>query len=373
MITTVDQLAAAAKRARALGVVAIDTEFVWERTYYPILGLIQLGFSKSEALLVDPLAISDFSPLAEILADPDIEIVLHDAVQDLTILKNTTGAFPSRVFDSRCAAGFAGLTASISLRNMLAALLDINITKTESRTSWVHRPLSERQCAYALDDVRHLPAAREALLRKARALGTEPDLLEELAAYDNPALYQNRPIEFEYTRVRGAARLEQQELAVLRELTAWRENTARSADKPRRRVLPDELLIALASHSPESDTDLGYIEGFTARQHRGYGAALSAVIARGRAVPQEQWPNSLRPPRAKAATKARVDDVIAMVRRAGEPLGLDPQLVGSRSDFLALVSAGDGASPEDHRLLRGWRGRFLAEAGALIHPQLQLL
>ncbi len=153
MIVSSDALHALVEKARSTDAVAIDTEFVWNRTYLPRLGLIQLALSDEDCHLIDPLALDDLSPLGELLADQQVIKILHDAPQDLAILHHETGHVPKNIFDTRLAAGFAGLPATLSLGNLINELLDINLTKTETRTNWLKRPLDEEQIQYAQDDV----------------------------------------------------------------------------------------------------------------------------------------------------------------------------------------------------------------------------
>ena len=145
MIQTTSELTAFVKRAREMDAVALDTEFVWERTYYPQLGLIQIALSDEDCELIDPTAIDDLSPLGDLLSDRKVVKILHDAPQDLAILLQATGTPAQNVFDTRHAAGFADLPATLSLSNLIKELLDIDLPKTETRTNWLQRPLKQEQ------------------------------------------------------------------------------------------------------------------------------------------------------------------------------------------------------------------------------------
>ena len=183
MIDTASGLRSLVDRARKTGVVALDTEFVWERTYYPQLGLVQVGLSDDDCSLVDAAAL-DLTPLGEILEDPAIVKILHDAQQDLSLLRRATGSAARNVFDTQLAAGFVGLSATASLQDLVQALFDVTLPKTATRTDWLRRPLSDEQVDYALDDVRYLPEAREILLDRAERLGRAGWMAEELDAGD---------------------------------------------------------------------------------------------------------------------------------------------------------------------------------------------
>jgi ribonuclease D len=159
------------EKARSKDAVALDTEFVWNRTYYPRLGLIQLALSDEECYLIDPLVIDNLDPFGELLADRRTIKILHDAPQDLAILYKATGYVPKNIFDTRLAAGFACLPASLSLGNLIEELLDIKLEKTATLTNWLKRPLDQEQIRYALDDVRYLRAARVIIIN--RIIGPE--------------------------------------------------------------------------------------------------------------------------------------------------------------------------------------------------------
>jgi len=366
MITTREQLKEAVREILELGSVALDTEFFWERTFYPRLGVVQLGLPDGRCRLVDAPAVGGFEPgglepLGRLLASRRVTKILHDAPQDLYILHRATGALPRKIFDTRCAAGFAGLLSTISLGNMLEELFGIRLPKTETRADWLKRPLSRRQVAYAEDDVKHLHAARDELLRRAGARGTARWVGEELAGLDEPELYQEKEPRQHYLRMKGTGRLTGRELAVLRELAAWREETARERDLPRGRVLADKALIHLARTQPRTNRSLTGRGRIGERTARRVGKALLAAVQVGLAVEPDQCPPAAPGHRARGAPGAMVDRAVELVRAAAERQGVDPALVAARAEIRALVTAGAGARPEDYRLLRGWRKKLVGK------------
>ena len=272
MIDSPEALEALVERALQADCVALDTEFVWERTYYPRLGVVQVGFARDDSALIDAVALTDLSPLGRLLAAAEVVKVLHDAPQDLTILRRATGAYPRNIFDTRRAAGFVGLSATISLGDLLRETLGVSLTKTEARTDWLRRPLSPGQQAYAHDDVRFMPEARAELLTRARQRRREAWLNEELAAYDDPALYDERDPHEQYLRIGGAGRLSPPQRAVLRELTAWREEEARRRDRPRSHIIPDKALTALARRLPRTQAHLSAVHALSDRAAQCHGA-----------------------------------------------------------------------------------------------------
>lgn len=354
MIDTTRGLAAVTKSAREAGRVALDTEFVWEKTYYPYLGLVQVGLPNHECHLLDIPAIPDLSPLGELLADGDTEKVLHDAQQDLSILRRDTGSAPRAVFDTRLAGGFAGLGASTSLAKLIHELVGVELSKGAQRTNWLKRPLSDQQVVYAENDVRHLLEARDTLARRAEELGNEEWLRQELAGLDDPGRYEERDAREQYLRIKAAARLSGLPLAVLREVAAYREQEARRRNLPRAWLFNDTALLAMARQQPTTLDDLVGIKGISARavQHRGQ--ALLEAIARAAALPSEGWPPPVQRPGARKVAAAKLDAAQQTVEQQCKPRGIDPALVASRAELRALLGG-----EQDSRLLQGWRAELV--------------
>lgn len=356
MIDTAEALRSLVDRAREVGFVALDTEFVWERTYYPQLGIIQLGFSKEDCYLVDAGAL-DLSPLGPVLADAGIVKILHDARQDLLLLRRATGAYARNVFDTQLAAGFVGLSATLSLGDLVQALFGVTLPKTATRTDWLRRPLSDDQVDYALDDVRYLPAARDLLLERARERNRAHWVAEELELYDDPVLYEEKDPWTQYERVNGTGRLDARQLAVLRELAAWREVEARRQDRPRNHVVPDAVLAQVARYTPRSPGAMRQVRGQFDRNR--YEKRLIEAVEAGLARAPEERPRRPEQPVYDEVSNARTDFALAYVKGKGLAEGVDPQMVATRADVTALVYAGHGAAPADHDLLSGWRREFI--------------
>lgn len=336
-------------------VIALDTEFFWERTFYPILGVVQAAFSRTECFLIDAVALKDLSALGLILVDPRRVKVLHDAEQDLTIIARAARAFPKNIFDTRRMASFVALSCSLSLSDLLRELLGVELAKTQTRTNWLRRPLSAKQIAYAEDDVRYLPAMREEILRRARALGREAWIESEQREYDNQALYEEKSPHDYFRRLKSGKRLSARQLAVLREVCTWRECEARRQDRPRGHIVPDGILSALALKSPRSLRELSNLQGLGQEEIRRYGSALLQAIENANALPEANCPTPRIRPRDPEEMNRRVDALLTAIREKCTDLNIDPQLVGSRPDVTALLHAGPEAEPASHRLLRGWR------------------
>ena len=360
MITTPEALQEVVERARAADVVALDTEFVWERTFYPRLGVVQVGLSEKEVYLLDTVALNDLAPLGALLADSRVVKILHDAVQDLTILRRATGVAPLNVFDSQRASGLVRLGASISLRDLVAEVTGITLPKGETRTDWCKRPLSEKQIAYAEDDVRHMPNLYTWLLDKAQSAGRAGWIVEEMQRYDDPSLYATPDprTQFERVKARGVGGLSDAQRAVLREVTAWREEEARSSDKTRRNVLADDALVEIAKRLPERPQQLSKrIMGD--RERTLYGEAIIEAVERGLAVPANERPRSPRRRPDEERIAARVQVVHAGIAGRCMREGIDPRIISTKAEIRALIIAGNDRKDRDHLILTGWRRAFI--------------
>ena len=369
-MTTAFQMIADSAALRSLvdrlqeeAVLAVDTEFTWERTYYARLGLVQLAAADGRCFLVDPLAAGDLAPLGELLANARIVKILHDAPQDLMILRRATGVAARTVFDTRLAAGFAGLASTLSLANLLAETVGVHLAKAHTRADWLARPLAPEELDYAADDVRYLPEVAERLRARARTAGVAAWLDEDLAALDDPALTADKPVAEAYLRIRAAANLAPRPLAALRELAAWREQAARAADLPRRWLLEDGELVAIASALPQTPDGLKLKPPAVAR----WGAELLAAVRRAQEMPAAELPPPVfQPPRA-AAFRKELDHALAEIQARAAARGVDPALVCSRNDLAQLLQALPEAKPADHALLRGWRAELAGDLG--MRPQ----
>ncbi|MFA6111036.1 MAG: HRDC domain-containing protein [Candidatus Latescibacterota bacterium] len=356
MIDTPEALARLAGRLEQAERIALDTEFVWDRTYYPKMGLVQVGLDDGECYLIDAVALPDLSTLAPAVSSPERVKILHDAPQDLTIVRRVTGAFPRTVFDTRCAAGLAGLSSTTSLGDLVAQAIGVSLPKTESRTNWLQRPLAPEQVEYAVDDVRYLGPVRAELLSRVAALGRAEWLTEELGGLDDPELYVERDPQQQYLRVRGAGRASPRELAILRELAAWREEEARRCDRPRERVLPDASLVRLARSRPRALEQLRGTQGLARR----YVEPILEAVARGLAVPDRECPRRRRI-RDEARAEALLEQAMSLVRHRSQAAGIDAPFVATRAEVRGLMADGPAALPEQHRLLRGWRRGVVGE------------
>ena len=365
MITTKEQLLHLIARARKSDAVALDTEFVWERTYYPQLGLIQIALSDEDCHLIDPCALSDLTPLGDLLSDRGVIKIFHDAPQDLAILHRATGATPQNIFDTRLAAGFANLPASLSLANLIKELLDIDLPKTETRTNWLKRPLDDSQIDYALDDVRYLRALRIILLNRVIGPTIKIWLQEELNLLNNPNSYMGSfETNSRYLKIRGAGTLNRQALAILKELANWRDQEARSVNRPRSHVIPDSALLLIAQKHPDSLESLKEKGFLSSKALNRYGKTIVDLIGQVLQADPSTYPSPHQPPRLSALEKESLEKLNSLINLKGEIQGIDPTLVGNSSELKALVKILHGRNVEAPRQLRqteGWRKLFLED------------
>lgn len=347
LIRTTAELAAVCEQAKAEGILSLDTEFVWRRTYRPQLGLVQLGTTNG-CWAIDVLAGLSTAPLGEALADPSIVKILHDARQDLTHLHHYTGRTPQNVFDTQLAAAFSGFPGGIGLQKLLLEVADVGLPKTETCTDWLQRPLSPAQVAYALDDVRYLPALREELLRRSADFGTQDWLAEDLRKYDAPALYEDYDPDGVWKRVKlGRVRLEGRGFAILRAVAALREEMAREWNLPRNWLGDDDSLVAMAKEERVGRL----VHRLNGSQAQVAKVKYAKAIAEALALPEEEWPANPRPHYIREVQEA-ADEAIAWLRARAEVLHVDPGVIANRATVTAFV---DDVTDETNPLASGWR------------------
>jgi ribonuclease D len=350
--------------ARQTDAVALDTEFVWERTYYPQLGLIQIALSDEDCYLIDPLAIDNLQALGKLLSDRGVVKILHDAPQDLVILQRATGATPQNIFDTRLAAGFSDLPATLSLANLVRELLDINLAKDETRTNWLQRPLSEDQTRYALDDVRYLRAVRVLLLSRIIGPKIKSWLQEELNLLNNPASYSGPQDDCRFLKIRGSSNLGRQGLAILKNLSTWREGMARKINRPKGHVIKDSVLLEISRQKTASPEDLKSNTGLSERSRKKYGETLAAIVETTLNQQEATYPDLRRPTRLSKTDKTSLEKLNKLIDLKCELLGIATGLIGNSSELKLLVKTLIGKKTEEPQQLRqteGWRKSFLED------------
>ncbi len=362
MVTSRDQMDAVVESVRAAGRMAVDTEFLREKTYFAQLCLAQVA-TPERVFLVDPIKGADVKRLGELVADRSIEVVLHAGWQDLQLFYQLGGQAPTRVFDVQLAAGFAGLSASLGYGRLMEELLGVTLEKGEAYTDWCRRPLTERQLSYAADDVRYLLPAADILQQKLADLGRAEWVAEEMRWLEEDEAYATD--EEAWRKVSGQGTLSPRQATILRELARWREDTAAARDVPRGWLVKDATLVEIARRAPASVRELRTIRGFDAREAERSGQAILDAIERGKVAPSVK---RSAPPNHNVVTRARMVAGLAdaVLRMRAEEAGIAPELVGTRSDLdallVAVLSGRNGSEASDLRLLSGWRRSLAGEA-----------
>lgn len=341
----------AAALASAPGI-ALDTEFLRERTYRPQLCLLQLACTGT-ALCVDPLADLPLEVLRPALTRPGAQKILHAARQDLEVLWPVFGAL-DEVYDTQIAAGLAGLPAQVGYSELVRRLLGVDLPKGQTRTDWSRRPLTEAQVQYAIDDVVHLQSLRDVLDEQLDRLGRRAWLTEELtdlAREDRLFVDPDKAWE----RLRWAGELDPDRLRLLQKLAAWRERRAIDRDRPRSWILDDSGLRGIVLRVPRTAQELAGVPDLTPGFVERSGDAVLAVVEESR-LPASLPPPSQRP-RPDPALQARIKRLGSVVQEQARTLGLAPELLATRRD-LEAIARGTPA----REALTGWRGALLGDA-----------
>lgn len=347
-ISTNEDLAAFCERASAFEAVAIDTEFLRERTFHAKLCLIQVG-TPDECVAIDPLSIDDLTPLAELMVDPDTLKVFHACSQDMEVLNHTLGVLPAPIFDTQVAAGFLGERAQTSYNSLVHTFCDVTLPKTESLTDWSRRPLSPKQIEYALDDVRYLIQAYPVIDEKLRSLGRTTWVRDETRMFADPEHYRADPRKA-YKRVKRVSSCTRRQLAVARELAAWREHRAETRNIPRKWVMSDEVLLALCKRVPKTVDDVRRVRGTEQLNERDVQVLLDAA-ARGERCPADNLPSMGRGHRTPTPEQESVIDLMyALIRLVSDRSGVATSLIISRDGLMDYMD-----HPERSPLREGWR------------------
>jgi ribonuclease D len=352
--------AALAERAAEQRRLAIDTEFVSERRYQALLCLAQVATPDPGAPdgvrteVIDPLADDppDPAPLARVLADREVEVVVHAGRQDVAILRRTWSTDVTRVFDTQLAAGFLGFGNQESYESLVRKVLHVRLQGSEGFTKWDRRPLTAQQLEYAADDARLLLALGDELERRLLERGRLDWAREECLAVEEST--DERDPDRIYERLPRLGRLNERARGVARELVEWREDVARSMDRPPPYVLPDQALIELARRAPRDRQGLEQIRGLPAQTMHRRGDRLLEAIARGHE--REAPPPPLEPPGREPADAPLVALAQALVRHRSMEEGVAVELIATQAELTALVSAlRRGKGGDNVRVTHGWR------------------
>lgn len=366
-IATSEDLSGALARLSESDFVALDTEFMRERTYYASLCLIQAA-TREHCVIIDPLAVGDLSPLWRFLEDRSRIKVLHSARQDLEVLSLASGRtkdeapdaprmpapVPGPLFDTQIAAALLGSPAQVGYATLVAERLNHSLPKGQTRTDWSQRPLTDEQLTYAADDVRYLVELYENLRQALSERGRLEWQQEEAAELENVALYRVEP-EDAWRRLKGLDRIPPQQRATAKVLAEWREARAMRKDRPRGWILSDESLREIAESLPRSAEDLARIRGLSANFLRKKTDEILELVKRGVSNAAHER-EAFVPARPDPREQALVTRLLTMIREEAARSHIAPELLATRRDVEQLVFGG-----RSEHLLRGWRASVIGE------------
>jgi ribonuclease D len=351
IITDTKSLAEFCERLAKSTYVTVDTEFMREKTYWPQLCLVQLA-NDDEAMAVDALADGlDLAPLLELMANEKVLKVFHAARQDLEIFYKLAGSLPVPLFDTQVAAMVCGFGESVGYETLVNKLVGEPIDKSSRFTDWSARPLTDKQVTYALGDVTHLRTIYEALEAKLVESERHEWLDEEMGKLTNETIYQAPPREA-WRRVK-ARNPKPRFLAILREVTAWRESEAQRKDMPRNRILRDEALVEIAHHAPKSVSDLARTRGLGQRLAEGSaGENILKAVEAGRSLPDDECPKVPRRPNMPRGIGPITDLLRVLLKMKCEQQDVAQKLIANGDDIEKIAAYGDKA---EVAALTGWR------------------
>jgi ribonuclease D len=333
---------------------ALDTEFLREKTYYSKFCLLQVA-TPSLVACVDPLALEDIDSLLDIIYDTTVVKVFHSARQDLEIFYHLRGSLPTPVFDTQVAAPLLGFQDNPGYAMLVSSWLNVNLTKEHTRTDWSCRPLSEGQVAYAADDVIYLAEIYQRMLKKLTDLGRLSWLKDDFDHLSDVTVYQANP-ELAWLRIRGLKKLTKKQLSVAQSLAQWRERIAQQENRPRNWLLRDDLIIDLARLQPNNVGELIKVRNLHERTVKRHGKALCALIEQ--AANQEPVPRDEEAPRADKQHQhdAIVDILTAVVRIRAKENSISASVLASRKQLDELLQ-----NASESCLLQGWRATMVGD------------
>jgi ribonuclease D len=348
-INTADQLKALCEDIRKASWIALDTEFLREKTYYPKFCLLQIA-TPDWVACVDPIVLPDLDGLFEAIYDPNIVKVFHSCHQDLEIFYQLTGKVPGPLFDTQVAAPLLGYQDNPGYAMLVSSLLNVNLNKAHTRADWSKRPLSQAEIQYAADDVIYLCKIYLMMQHNLEELGRADWLKQDFKELENPNNYRVLP-EQAWLKIRGKNKLSTKQLSIVQALAAWREAAAQEENRPKTWLLRDEVLFDMAKLQPESVTDLVNIRSINERTVNRYGRKLCELISAAKNSEPQPLKQKDRAIKKNQQHEAILDILTALVRIRAEENSLNPTILATRKDLEVLLFNEE----EDCPLLHGWR------------------
>ncbi len=333
---------------------ALDTEFMREKTYYPKLCLLQVGTPDLTAC-IDPLALPDLGPLLDLIYDPAITKVMHAGGQDMEIFYHLRGDVPKPIFDTQIAAPLLGHPEQAAYARLVEDILSVHLKKTHTRADWSHRPLSPAQIEYAADDVIYLCRLYAHLRQKLDERGRLEWLRDDFDSLTDADRYQNPPAQA-WKRVKAARKLRAAPLAILQALAEWREQLVQQEDIPRGWLIKDDVLADIARQGPANMAELGRIRGLHERTVKQRGDSILQIIKQhGNSKPQAM-PDYVKSAKPTVEQEAIVDLLNAVVHLRAAQQQLNPAQLASHKDLQRLV-----LGEKEIRILQGWRRQLIGD------------
>lgn len=352
-----ESLQAACQGWLNIAALAIDTEFLRRRTFYPIPALLQF-YDGETVVIVDPLTINQWQPLAEVLSAPSVLKIFHAASEDLEVFWRLVGLVPAPLFDTQIAAGICGERPSMGYNKLVLALCDVDLPKDETNSDWLARPLTESQAHYAAADVYYLYQVYQQLRHTAEDQSRLDWVLEDCTRLGSALATLVDPQDY-YRKLKSANRLSAADLAVARALAAWREQRARDLDLPRSWVMKDSSLIAMARQRPNNLESLSTVKEMPATTVRKQGKVLLGIIADAAELSENEWPEPLPDPR-RDESKEQLARVQLAVNTCADSLSLAPEMLMNRKQMGETCRRIEqGLVPMSPPAIGGWRSELL--------------
>ncbi len=337
---------------------AIDTEFLREKTYYAKLCLIQIEANEHRAC-IDPMAIDDMSAFNALMHNPEITKVLHAAHQDLEILLQLSGKIPAPIFDTQTAASVLGIGDQMGYARLVENMLGVSLAKTQSRTDWSKRPLRDAQLEYAIDDVRYLAQIYPKMLEQLESQNRLSWLNKDFGKATDPETYAMHSDQ-RWKKVKGNQILKRPQLAVLRELAAWREEQAEKSDRPRKWILSDDILLDLSRQQPTTVEQVKEIRGINPdRSQKNHDIWLS-LIKKGKEVPESDWPELPRAKKPSAHQNDLIDLLMLVIQIQAKKHNITAAVIATRKQVANMILAGETTISDD------WRGALVNDQIAAV-------
>lgn len=358
-VETQTELEALVEDLRGSKILAIDTEFLREKTYYAKLCLIQINNGSIQAI-IDPLTVHDLKVLAPIMADESCVKIFHSGSQDIDIIYHAVGVMPTPLFDTQMAAALMGFPLQVGYGPLVHAICDVKLAKADSYTDWSRRPLTTNQIKYALDDVVYLPQMYEHMTAKLAEQGRSTWLEDDFVALADPSKYEVDPHEA-WRKVKRVASLSKPQLAVARELAAWREKEAQRRNLPRKWIVPDEALVEVARKSPKSIDRLMEVRGLNSKLTTKAAREVLDAVKRGRSCEPADYPELPKRSGGEPQVDGAVELLAAVVEVRAHGNGVAVPVLASHDDLVKLVHG----RRDECEVMHGWRyemvGRELCE------------